>query len=71
MATKKKVKAVEPEVFSSVEPEVAAGVGADSRHYLVLDGWTGISGNNLASVLLYFDEDTQQMVPADLKFLSF
>ena len=25
----------------------------------------GISGNNLASVLLRFDEDTQQMVPAD------
>ena len=44
---------------------VAAGVGADGRHYLVLDGWTGISGNNLASVLLYFDENTQQMVPAD------
>ena len=44
---------------------VAAGVGADGRHYLVLDGWTGISGNNLASVLQRFDEDTQQMVPAD------
>lgn len=44
---------------------VVAGVGADGRHYLVLDGWTGISGNNLASVLLRFDEDTQQMVPAD------
>lgn len=44
---------------------VAAGVGVDGRHYLVLDGWTGISGNNLASVLLRFDEDTQQMVPAD------
>ena len=44
---------------------VAAGVGADGRHYLVLYGWTGISGNNLASVLLRFDEDTQQMVPAD------
>lgn len=44
---------------------VAAGVGADGRHYLVMDGWTGISGNNLASVLLRFDEDTQQMVPAD------
>ena len=44
---------------------VAAGVGADGRHYLVLDGWTVISGNNLASVLLRFDEDTQQMVPAD------
>ena len=43
----------------------AAGGGADGRHYLVLDGWTGISGNNLASVLLRFDEDTQQMVPAD------
>ena len=44
---------------------VAAGLGSDGRHYLVLDGWTGISGNNLASVLLHFDEDTQQMVPAD------
>lgn len=44
---------------------VAAGVGADGRHYLVLDGWTGISGNNLASVLLRFDEDTQQMVAGD------
>ena len=44
---------------------VAAGVGSDGRHYLVLDGWTGLSGNNLASVLLRFDEDTQQMVPAD------
>ena len=43
---------------------VASGLGADGRHYLVLDGWTGISGNNLASVLLYFDEETQQMVPA-------
>ena len=43
---------------------VAAGIGADGKHYLVLDGWTGISGNNLASVLLHFDEDTQQMAPA-------
>ena len=43
---------------------VAAGLGADGRHYLVLDGWTGISGNNLASVLLRFDEESQQMVPA-------
>ena len=24
---------------------VAAGVGADGRHYLVLDGWTGVSGS--------------------------
>ena len=43
---------------------VAAGLGADRKHYLVLDGWTGISGNNLASVLLYFDDKSQQMVPA-------
>ena len=43
---------------------VAAGIGADGKHYLVLDGWTGISGNNLASVLLRFDEESQQMVPA-------
>ena len=43
---------------------VAAGAGADGRHYLVLDGWTGISGNNLASVLLCYDENSQQMVPA-------
>ena len=44
---------------------VAAGMGADGKHYLVLDGWTGISGNNLATVLLRFDEESQQMVPAD------
>ena len=43
---------------------VAAGLGSDRRNYLVLDGWTGISGNNLASVLLRFDEESQQMVPA-------
>ena len=43
---------------------VAAGAGTDGRHYLVLDGWTGISGNNLATVLLRFDEESQQMVPA-------
>ena len=44
---------------------VTAGLGADGKHYLVLDGWTGISGNHLATVLLRFDEESQQMVPAD------
>ena len=44
---------------------VAAGLGADGKRYLVLDGWTGISGNNLATVLLHFDEESQQMIPAD------
>ncbi len=43
---------------------VAASIGSDGKHYLVLDGYTGISGNNLASVLLRFDESLQQMVPA-------
>ena len=31
----------------------------------LLDGWTGLSGNNLATVLLYFDEESQQMLPAE------
>ena len=43
---------------------VAAGLGADGKHYLVLDGWTGISGNNLASVQLCYEENSQQKVPA-------
>lgn len=45
---------------------LASGAGADRRHYLVLDGWTGVSGTNLASVLLRFDEESQQMVEASL-----
>ena len=44
---------------------VTAGLGTDGKHYLVLDGWTGISGNHLATVLLRVDEESQQMVPAD------
>ena len=44
---------------------LAAGKGADGKNYLVLDGWTGISGNNLASVLLCFDDESQQMIPAE------
>lgn len=43
---------------------LAAGVGTDGGHYLVLDGWTGASGMNLASVLLHFNEETQQMEQA-------
>ena len=37
----------------------------EGGRYLVLDGWTGLSGNNLATVLLYFDEESQQMLPAE------
>ena len=43
---------------------LASGEGAYGGRYLVLDGWTGVSGTSLASVLLHFNEDTQQMEPA-------
>ena len=43
---------------------LAAGMGAHGGQYLVLDGWTGVSGANLASVLLRYNEKTQQMEPA-------
>ena len=43
---------------------LAAGMGAYGGQYLVLDGWTGVSGANLASVLLRYNEKTQQMEPA-------
>lgn len=43
---------------------LAAGMGAYGGQYLILDGWTGVSGTNLASVLLRYNEQTQQMEPA-------
>ena len=43
---------------------LAAGMGAYGGQYLVLDGWTGVSGANLASVLLRYNEKSQQMEPA-------
>ena len=43
---------------------LAAGMGAYGGQYLVLDGWTGVSGANLAAVLLRYNEQTQQMEPA-------
>ena len=43
---------------------LVAGMGAYGGQYLVLDGWTGVSGANLASVLLRYNEQTQQMEPA-------
>lgn len=57
------VMALSPDQFSGCA-SLAAGVGSDGRHYLVLDGWTGASGTNLASMLLYFNEETQQMEQA-------
>ena len=43
---------------------LAAGMGSYGGQYLVLDGRTGVSGTNLASVLLRYNEQTQQMEPA-------
>ena len=43
---------------------LAAGMGTYGGQYLVLDGRTGVSGTNLASVLLRYNEQTQQMEPA-------
>ena len=43
MATKKKVKAVEPEVFSSVEPEVAA------LNMNITEGYGKVTGNTAMS----------------------
>lgn len=42
---------------------VAAGLGADGKRYLVLDGWTGLSGNNLATVLLYLMRKASRCCP--------
>ena len=41
------------------------GCGVRTAALSALDGWTGISGNNLQRGGLRFDEDTQQMVLAD------
>ena len=53
-----------PAISSDSCQLVAAGLGADGKHYLVLDGWTGISGNNLASIWW------KTMAPADGAGLS-
>ena len=39
---------------------LAAGMGAYGGQYLVLDGWTGVTGSNLASVLLRYNEKTRR-----------
>ncbi len=59
------VTGLSPDRFTGCA-SLAVGTGADGGHYLVLDGWTGASGTNLASVLLYFNEETQQMEQAHL-----
>ena len=57
--------ALPPEKFSGVAA-ISAGVGADGRTYLVLDGWTGSSGSNLASVMYYYDAETGRLKQAVL-----
>ena len=43
---------------------VGGGLGADGSTIWCWTAGRGISGNNLASVLLRFDDESQQMVPA-------
>ena len=57
------VMGLSPDRFTGCA-SLAAGMGAYGGQYLVLDGWTGVSGTNLASVLLRYNEKTQQMEPA-------
>ncbi len=57
------VMGLSPDKFTGCA-SLAAGLGAYGGQYLVLDGWTGVSGSNLASVLLRYNELTQQMEPA-------
>ncbi|HIV43447.1 MAG TPA: hypothetical protein H9996_04475 [Candidatus Faecalibacterium avium] len=57
------VMGLSPDKFTGCA-SLAAGMGAYGGQYLVLDGWTGVSGSNLASVLLRYNELTQQMEPA-------
>ena len=57
--------ALAPEQFSGIA-SVSAGVGADGRTYLVLDGWTGAAGSNLASAMLCYDVKTGRLRQADL-----
>lgn len=46
---------------------LAAGKGAEDGRYLVLDGWTGVGGQDLASVMFQYDPENQRMVEADLE----
>ena len=57
------VMGLSPDKFTGCA-SLAAGMGAYGGQYLVLDGWTGVSGTNLASVLLRYNEQSQQMEPA-------
>lgn len=40
---------------------LASSVGEDGSHYLVIDGWTGGSGNYLASSILHYNSRLQQL----------
>lgn len=45
---------------------MAAGQGGDGTRVLVLDGWTGAGGQDLASVMFRYDPEHQRMVEAKL-----
>lgn len=45
---------------------MAAGQGGDGTRVLVVDGWTGAGGHDLASVMFCYDPEHQRMVEAKL-----
>ncbi len=56
-----------PEKQFSGYASLAAGKGANNGRFLVLDGWTGVSGQELASVVFQYEPTNQRMVVAELQ----
>lgn len=46
---------------------LAAGRGAQGGRFLILDGWTGVNGQDLASAIFQYDAENHRMVPAKLE----
>ena len=55
-----------PEEQFSGYASLAAGRGAKGGQFLVIDGWTGINGQNLASAMFRYDAKRQRMIMAKL-----
>lgn len=56
-----------PDAQFSGYASLAAGRGANGGRFLVLDGWTGINGQDLASAIFQYDAENHRMVPAALE----
>ena len=55
-----------PETQFSGFASLAAGRGAKGGQFLVIDGWTGVNGQNLASAMFRYDAKRQRMIMAKL-----